>query len=226
MMTENPTSFIRYLRLYTLHSVEQTASDSVYLQARVATLKYMLKGLPKALDTNWQQNAELGIISAQEVLLPRYEQFLADEDGWQSLDLSGETEIWNPYWMIRQAGGFVLPVVKTFIPTPSISSSIMPYQQNRWMQRISRAERWLDLTRKTIEVANLGLQLWQYWRIGREQQRLLQDQRMLLKDSVQANLVGQQAALGQASDPTFVQNYLMDHRDDEVYEFLFDDGKD
>ncbi len=222
-MTENPTSFIRYLRLYTLHSVEQTASNSVYLQARIATLKYVFQHLPKALDTHWQQNTELGIISAQDVLISRFEQLLEDEDGEQSLILNGEAEIWHPYWTMRQARRFVLPAVKSFTPTLSISSSIIPYQQNRWMKRINQAERWLDLTRKTIEVANLGLQLWQQWKIGREQQRLLQDQRMLLKDSVQATLIGQQAALGQASDPKFVQNYLVDHRDDEVYEFLFED---
>lgn len=220
---EYPASFIRYLRLYTLHSIEQSASDSVYLQARVMTLRYVLKGLPQTLDTAWQQDTDLGIISAQEIIFPRFERLLQEQDSWHSLYQDEQTPELKSYWGLRHAGQQALPMTKSLVPTRSISRMIVPHSQNKWMQRVYQAEKWLDIARKTIEVANLGLQLWQNWKIGREQQRLLQAQRLLLNDSVQATLTGQQLALTQATDPNFVQQYLLERGDDDVYDVLFQD---
>jgi len=220
---EYPASFIRYLRLYTLHSVEQSASDSVYLQARIITLRYVLKSLPKTLDTDWQQHTDLGITSAQEIIFSRFERLLAEQDSWQSLHLDEQAPELKSYWGLRQTGQQALPITNALIPTPSLTRSIVPHSPNKWMQRIYQAEKWLDITRKTIEVANLGLQFWQNWKIGREQQRLLQTQRLLLNDSVLATLTAQQLALAQAADPNFVQQYLLDRGDDNVYDVLFED---
>jgi hypothetical protein len=220
---EHSTSFIRYLRLYTLHSLEQSASNSVYLQTRVATLRYVLSNLPKSLDVEWRQDTNLGINAAQDIITPRFEQLLAEEDIWRVLHSDGQASELRSYWGLRQASTHVLPTIQTLSPRPSVIRSITPTSQNKWMQRIYQAERWLDVAYKTIEVANLGLQFWQNWKIGREQQRLLQDQRWLLKDSVQATVTGQQVALGQASDPSFVQHYLLEHGDDDVYDVLFED---
>jgi hypothetical protein len=197
----------------------------VYLQTRVATLRYVLGGLPQFLDADWQQDANLAIIAAQKFIIPRFEQLRTEENIWQMLHSDGQTAEVHSYWGLRQISNHVLPAAKTLSPRPSIVRSIMPSNHhNKWMQRIYRAERWLDVAYKTIEVANLGLQFWQNWKIGREQQRLLQDQRLLLKDSVQATLTGQQLALDQAADPSFVQHYLLERGDDDVYGVLFEDA--
>jgi hypothetical protein len=91
---------------------------------------------------------------------------------------------------------------------------------------LAQVQRGLESLQMAAETASALLTLWQNWQIGREQRKLIELQRQLLHDAIQAQLQGQSRALDQALNPNFVRGYLAAHNDDPGYEALFDDGKD
>ena len=61
-------------------------------------------------------------------------------------------------------------------------------------------------------------------RLARQAQRQLLDmQRRVLQDAIQAQLAGQDRALDRALDPAFVRGYLADHAGDGAVDALFGD---
>ncbi len=60
-----------------------------------------------------------------------------------------------------------------------------------------------------------------HWQIGREQRKLLEAQRLMLHDAIQAQLAGQANALNRAVEPGFVRGYLAEHGDDDAYSAVY-----
>lgn len=197
-------SFIRYVRLYSLHSVEQTATHRRILQARVAILQYTLTHLPGELDSVWKSEPAQGVVQAREFILPRLEGLLDDHSALAHSLV--DVPRWQPYLSLRQNQS--LPAIPQF---PSLSTSI-----NTLSYRLGQAERFLQLTKTALEVANAGLVLWQSWQKFRHEGRLLQD-------AIQATLLGHEGALQHALDPGFIPKYLAARGDDPAYSILFDE---
>ncbi len=198
MLPENQ-SFVRYLRLYTLHAVEQTATHQRILQARVTTVRYVFQPLSRELNQDWQTDASQSVDKARSIIIPRLHNLLDDDTEWQHL--LHETDRWQPYLELRRAGA--MPSI------PQIPAS-------KPVSRLGRAERWLQITKTALEVANTGLVLWQSW-------RRFQDERRLLQDSIRAMLTGGERALDHALEPGFIQGYLAEHGDDPAYDAIFEE---
>jgi hypothetical protein len=84
----------------------------------------------------------------------------------------------------------------------------------------------LEVTHMALQVAHTAMKLWQNWKSGQEQYRLLEAKRLLLQDSLRAALSGQQDALARGIEPGFVAGYLQAHGDDDAYQVLFGDEDD
>lgn len=198
-----PASFIRYLRLYTLHTIEQTSTHQRFLQVRLATYHYIFTHLPSGLDKTWQIEPNQGVHEASQWILPRLETLLNEQSTWEAvLETSPH---WQPYLALRQTQSF--PSVPQFYSLPS--------PQNKLAHRLGQAEQWLRATQTALELVNTGLVLWQNW-------QKLRNERLLLQDAIQANLASQYQALQHSLAPGFVPKYLNAHGDDPVYPFLFD----
>jgi hypothetical protein len=196
-------SFIRYLRLYTLHSVEQSATHRRILQVRIATLHYTLADIPGEFEMLWRNEPAQGVARARQLILPRLETLLNDETAWGKV--MAEPPRWQPYLDLRRQRALPeLPV----LPRLSAAKNALAY-------RLDQAERWLQVTKTALDVANAGLALWQGWQKFRDERRLLQD-------AVRATLLGQNNALDHALERGFVPKYLAARGDDPVYPVLFE----
>lgn len=200
-------SFTRYVRLYTLHTLEQTAPHPRLLQARITTVQYVLQQLPTSLDADWNLDAQQGVALTRALTVERIDELLGNEARWAQL--LADASRWQPYQTLREQSAVPTLPTQRFLPTGT-----------RLSRRIAQAERLLQLTQTAIEVANAGLVLWQSWRRFR-------DERLLLQDSVSALIERQEQALDHALDPGYVQHYLQECGDDPAYDVVFgDEGTD
>lgn len=220
--------FVRYLRLYVLHQVEQhTALTNLgILRTRIATVRYVFADLPQYIDHLWRADSMRGVSSAQETLIPRFENLLTDDGAWAKLGLTGEDyPIWQPYLSLRQsAPGKLLdaiPNTRALVPTPPRLPGKFARPAARFMVNVERAQRLLEITQTALQVADTALHVWNSWKLGQAERRLIDTRRLLLQDSIHATLASQQSALNQSLDPGFVAGYLAAHGNDDAYDVLF-----
>ncbi|MCB9436977.1 MAG: hypothetical protein H6673_08280 [Anaerolineales bacterium] len=202
--------FTRYLRLFTLHAVEQNVGHQRLLRARLVTVRYSLEQMSAQLNIDWQHNPQNSINQARNEIVPRQQLLVNNDDLWHAL--WEEAPRWEPYRELRER--HALP---SLAAPPS--RALTPYPVSTFSRRLDQTERLLQLTRTALEVANAGLILWQTWRHVR-------DERYLLHDALRATIEGQEMALEQASDADFVQHYLQAYGDDPVYPILFSEDSD
>lgn len=202
--------FTRYLRLFTLHAVEQNVGHQRLLRARLVTVRYSLERMSAQLNIDWQHNPQYSIDQARDEIVPRQQLLVDNDDLWH--ELLEEAPRWEPYRELRER--HALPS----LPAPP-SRALAPYPLSPLSRRLDQTERLLQLTRTALEVANAGLILWQTW-------RRIRDERYLLHDALRATIEGQEMALEQANDADFVQHYLQAHGNDPVYPILFSEDSD
>lgn len=202
--------FTRYLRLFTLHTVEQSAGHQRLLRARLVMVRYSLERMSAQLNIDWQHNPQQGIEQARHELVPRLQTLYDNSDLWH--ELLEDAPRWEPYQALRER--HALPS----LPTPP-TRALTLYPTSTFSRRLDQTERLLQLTKTALEVANAGLILWQTW-------RRMRDDRYLLNDALRATIEGQELALEQGSDAEFVQRYLQAHGDDPVYPILFSEDTD
>lgn len=202
--------FTRYLRLFTLHTVEHNVGHQRLLRARLVTVRYSLERMSAQLDIDWQHNPQHSIDQARAEIVPRQQLLVDNDDLWH--ELLDTAPRWEPYRELRER--HALPS----LPAPP-NRTLTPYPLSPLSRRLDQTERLLQLTRTALEVANAGLILWQTW-------RRIRDERFLLHDALRATIEGQEMALEQATDADFVQHYLHAHGDDPMYPILFSEDSD
>ncbi|MBI5930123.1 MAG: hypothetical protein HY862_12500 [Chloroflexi bacterium] len=221
--------FVRYLRLYVLHQVEHTTFTNLsILRTRIATVRYIFNDLPNRLDQQWQADSISGVSLAQETLIPRFENLLADDQAWARLGLTGgDYPAWQPYLSLRQTapGKFIdaLPSPRALVPNPPSLPAPLARPMAHLMVNVERAQRLLEVTQTALQVADTALRVWNNWKLGQAERKLLEARYVLLQDSIHATLSGQQTALNQSLEPGFVTGYLAAHGDDDAYDVLFGD---
>lgn len=220
--------FVRYLRLYVLHQVEQyTLTNNLsLLRTRIATVRYVFTDLPQHIDQQWQADSISGVSLAQEMLIPRFENLLADDQAWNKLGLmGGDNPVWQPYLSLRQTapGRLIeaIPTSRSLVPSPPPLPAKLARPAARLMLNVERAQRLLEVTQTALQVADTALRVWNNWKLGQAERKLLDMRRLLLQDSIHATLAGQQTALNQSLEPGFVAGYLAAHGDDDAYDVLF-----
>jgi len=214
----DPTPFGRYVRLYTLHQIEQP-SDLFLLRVRIETLHYSFAPLSRLpVDDAYAGDPRAGTELVRRAVLPRLQTLLTAPDPFHELRLGTEEEsLWQRY-----AAGRGLPTTPVRIPVihaPSPARRLPAH--SRTSEWLALAQRALEMIQTAAETASTLAALWQNWQIGQERRRLLEAQRHLLHDAIQAQLEGQGRALDQALDRDFVRGYLADHAGDPAYEALF-----
>ncbi|MCQ3931674.1 MAG: hypothetical protein DPW16_14550 [Chloroflexi bacterium] len=222
--------FVRYLRLYVLHQVEQytLTSNLSILRTRIATVRYVFTDLPNQIDQQWQADSISGVSLTQEMLIPRFENLLADDQAWSKLGLmGGDNPVWQPYLSLRQTapGRLIeaIPTSRSLVPNPPPLPAKLARPAARLMVNVERAQRLLEVTQTALQVADTALRVWNNWKLGQAERKLLDMRRLLLQDSIHAALAGQQTALNQSLEPGFVAGYLAAHGDDDAYDVLFGD---
>jgi hypothetical protein len=229
----NPTEgrvFIRYLRLYVLHQVEHHTSvtNLSILRTRIATVRYVFNDLPSQIENQWQADSVSGVSLVQETVIPRFQNLIEDDGAWDILGLAGrDNPVWQPYLNLRQTtpGKFLnaIPSTRSLVPYQTPLPTKLARPTARFMHSLDRAQRLLEVTQTALQVADTALRLWQNWKVGQAEHKLLEIRRLLLQDSIHAALSGQQSALNQSLEPGFVAGYLEAHGDDDAYDVLFGD---
>lgn len=219
------TSFQRYVRLYTLHHVERLP-DLVLVRIRIETLRYSfapLGGLP--LDAAYADDPREGVAMVRAVVLPRLEMLLDAPDPFRQLGLLNEQDArWRQYATARHLPAD--PVrVPPVVPPPSVPLRASLPARSQTAERIARAQQVLELMQTAANTASTLFAVWQNWQIGRERRALLQAERTLLHNAIQAQIAGQDSALKGALNPDFVRGYLADHGADEADAIVFGDEK-
>ncbi len=225
-MRQEILPFTRYVRLYTLHQIEG-AGDLLLLRIRIETLRYSFAPLLSVpvgeLDAIYTHDPRAGAELVQRSVLPRLQTLLDVQDPFRELG-TGQAALWQRY--AAERGLSAQPQrVPTIQPARTSLAPRLP-ARSRASERLAQVQRGLESLQMAAETASALLTLWQNWQIGREQRKLMELQRRLLHDAIQAQLQGQGRALDQAINPNFVRGYLSAHADDPGYEALFDDGKD
>ena len=208
--------FSQYVRLYTLHWVERPP-DALSVYIRVQVLHYSfapLAGLP--VDAAYADDPRAGVQIVQHSVLPRLHTLL---DSPEPLLLEGRESLWRRYAAQRGLPADTVPVPTIHAPknVPRLPARSLT------ADRIARIQRGLELLQTAVETASTLAALWQNWQIGREQRHLLETQRLLLHDAIQAQLEGQTRALDHAQDRDFVRGYLAEHAGDAAYRAVFGD---
>jgi hypothetical protein len=203
--------FSHYVRLYTLHWVERPP-DALGLYVRIQVLHYSfapLAGLP--VDAAYADDAHAGVSIVQQSVLPRLQTLL---DSPEPLLLEGGESLWRRYAAQRGLPADTVPIPTIHAPqrVPRLPA------RSQTADRIARIQRGMELFQTVVETASTLAALWQNWQIGREQRRLLETQRLLLHDAIQAQLEGQGRALDHALDRDFVRGYLAEHAGDAVFD--------
>ena len=230
MSSQSPLlPFVRYVRLYTLHQIE-TPTDLIVRRVRIEMLHYsfgLLADLNPAYPCSVPHINEIyvgdpreGAQMVRERVLPRLNQLLDARDPFAELNLIGDRDaLWQRYTAERglpaqpvAVPGIKLPTARRMLPARSKTS-----------ERLAAIQRGLETLHTAAQTANTFLSLWQNWRIGRAQHQLLDTQRDLLQNAIQAQLAGQDQALDRALDQDFVRGYLADHADDPAVDVIFSD---
>ena len=208
--------FARYVRLYTLHAVEQS-SDLLLLRVRIATLRYSLVPLAQLpLDASYAEAPQKGAALVREAVLPRLHALLDARQPFETLELEEGGRLWQRY--AAQRG---LPSAPVRVPAVQPPRRISPPSQ-RTAARLAQLERALGVVQTAAETAATLASLWQNWQIARGRRDLLDLQRLLLQNAIHAQLAGQSAALDHAHDPEFVRGYLAQNAGDAAYDAIFD----
>ncbi len=208
----------RYTRLYTLHQIE-TPADLLVLRIRIETLHYSFA--PLALlpaDALYQDDPRAGAELIRQAVLPRLQTLLDTRDPFPMLG-DGQAAIWPRYAAERGLPAQPQPIPVIYAPSPIRR---LP-ARSQTSERLAQVQRALETVQTAVETASTLAALWQNWQIGRAQRHLLDTQRRLLQDAIQAQLAGQDRALDHALDPAFVRGYLADHAGDTAVEALFGD---
>ncbi len=214
----------RYVRLYTLHQLERPAAarditQVIALRVRIETLCYSvapLAGLP--LDAVYAHDPREGAQVVREAVLPRLQTLLDARDPWDELRLlPGRDALWRQYAAARglPAGPVRAPAIHAPVARPVLPA------RSRWGERFARAQHALELLQTAAETASALAALWQNWQLGREQQRLLAAQRLMLQDAIQAQIAAQDHTLSGGEDRDFVRGYLAERGRDPAYDAVF-----
>lgn len=204
---------VPYLRLHGLHLIEQKVTTEVVLRVRVAATRYVTARLPEDLNTVWLQNPSEAVDAAREFIMPALKQLEDPDEAWQRLRLTGTDPVWDAFRNQRQL----------VTPRPPVISPGRVIRHMPITNRFDNLNRLVNFVHGSILVADAALQLWQNWRVGQENFRVVEARRMLLEDAVRATKAGQDYALQQALDPGNVQRYLAAGGDDPAYDILFGD---
>jgi len=215
---DEPTPFGRYVRLYTLHQIEQPF-DLFLLRIRIETLHYSFAPLVQLpVDAAYAKDPRAGSDLVRRAVLPRLQTLLDTSDPWRDLRLdSGQETLWQRY--AAERGLPASPVRIPVIHAPSAARRLPA--RSRTSERLAVAQRALEVVQTAAETASALAALWQNWQIGLERRKLLEAQRHLLHNAIQAQLEGQGRALDRALDRDFVHGYLADHAGDQAYDAVF-----
>jgi hypothetical protein len=212
------TPFGRYVCLYTLHQIEQS-SDLLLLRIRIETLHYSFAPLARLpIDAAYAGDSGAGTDLVRRAVLPRLRTLVDTADPFRELRLGAEQEaLWQRYATGRglPASPVRIPVIHA--PTPARR---LP-AHSRTSERLALAQRALEVLQTAAETTSALATLWQNWQIGQERRKLLEAQRHLLHNAIQAQLEGQERALDHALDRDFVRGYLADHAGDQAYHAVF-----
>lgn len=206
----NAVSFGHYVRLYTLHRLERPP-EILLLRMRIAVLRYSFAPLNvPEVDEAYASDPRDAARLVRETVLPRLSALLDSHDPFHGLDLIGEQDrAWRQYAALRgmPADPAPVPAIRPFRPARIPARSAIT-------ARLAQAQRALELIQTAAETAAALAALWQNWQIGRERRRLLETQRLVLQDSIQAQLAAQDDALQRGRDRGFVRGYLAAHAGD------------
>jgi hypothetical protein len=212
------TPFSRYVRLYTLHQIEQP-SDLLLLRVRIETLHYSFAPLARLpIDAAYAGDPGAGTDLVRRAVLPRLRTLVDTADPFREMRLGAEQEaLWQRY-----AAGRGLPARPVRVPVihaPAPARRLPAH--SRTSERLALAQRALEVVQTAAETASALSALWQNWQIGQERRKLLEAQRHLLHNAIQAQLEGQERALDHALDRDFVRGYLADLAGDRAYHAVF-----
>jgi hypothetical protein len=221
-MRQETVPFVRYVRLYTLHQIEGV-SDHL-LRIRIETLRYSFAPLLSApgdeADAIYVHDPRAGAERVQQTVLPRLQTLLDLRDPFRELG-EGQGGLWPRYAAERG-----LPAGPQRVPTiqPPLSSAVphLP-ARSKTSERLATLQHGLETVQMVAETASALMTLWQNWQLGKEQRRLIETQRLLLHNAIQAQLQGQSRAIDQALNPNFVRGYLSEHAGDAAYGALFNE---
>jgi len=218
------TSFRRYVRLYTLHRVEHL-SDLLLVRIRIETLRYSFAPLSSMpLDAAYADDPREGVAMVRGVVLPRLESLLDAPEPFRQLGLLDDQDTrWRQYAAARNLPADPVRVPMVVPPSVPLKPSLPAHSKTS--ERIARAQQILELMQTAANTASTLVAIWQNWQIGREQRKMLQDERTLLHNAIRAQLAGQGSALEGALNPDFVRGYLADHGSDQADEIIFGNGQ-
>lgn len=228
-MNITPTPFRRYVSLYTLHQVEGPG-DLFVLRIRIETLRYSFAPLvrpaldaPHEVDWVYREDPRAGVELVQRAVLPRLQALLDARDPFEALGLSeGQDAAWQRY-----AAGRGLPAEPVRVPVihAPVPARRLP-ARSKTSERLAQAHHALQLIQTAAETASTLAALWQNWQIRQGRRQLIDDQRALLHNTIQAQLAGQDQAFDHALNLDFVRGYLSAHGDDPGYEAVFEADED
>jgi hypothetical protein len=225
MLHQEIVPFGRYVRLYTLHQIEGPV-DLILLRIRIETLHYSFAPLVtgsappgREIDTAYAEDPRAGAELVRQAVLPRLQTLLDTRDPFRELG-EGQEARWPRYAAARG-----LPAQPPRVPVIHAPTSIprLP-ARSQTSERLAQIQRTLETVQTAVETASTLAALWQNWQIGRERRKLFETQRHLLHNAIQAQLDGQNRALGHALSRDFVRGYLADHAGETVYDALFGDS--
>lgn len=229
----NTLPFRRYVSLYTLHRIERHYSDRDYagppgdllvLRVRIDTLRYSLEPLllpdvTREIDAAYRVDPRAGIDRVRQVVLPRLDALLNAPDPFEALagSLDWREALWQRYAAERglPAEPVAVPAISAPIPVHRLPDG------SATSRRLAQAQRWLQTVQMAAETTSTLAALWQNWRIRQGQRALLDAQRDLLHNTIQAQLAGQDSAFTHALDQNFVRGYLADHAGDAGHDAVF-----
>jgi hypothetical protein len=211
----NSLSFDHYIRLYTLHQIEQP--PDMLLTMRIAVLRYSFVLLDRpAVDAAYASDPREGALIVRQSVLPRLLTLLDSRDPFRELEqIGGQDAAWRQYAALRGVPADPVPV-----------PAIRPMQAARiparsaTAARLAQAQRALELIQTAAETTATLAALWQNWQIGRERRKLVETQRLLLQDSIQSQLAVQDDALQRGLDRGYVRGYLAAHAGDPAAALL------
>lgn len=205
----NNLSFVHYVRLYTLHQVEQP--PDALLWVRIAVLRYSFVPLDRpVVDAAYASDPREGALIVRQSVLPRLFTLLDSQDPLRDLDLiGGQAAAWRQYAALRGVPADPVPVPAIHPPRAARIPA-----RSATAARLAQAQRALELIQTAAETTATLAALWQNWQIGRERRKLLETQRLLLQDSIRTQLAMQDDALQRGLDRGYVRGYLAAHAGD------------
>jgi hypothetical protein len=151
------------------------------------------------------------------VVLPRLQTLLDTNEPLRVLNAGGAQDaLWRRYAAERG-----LPAEPVRIPIHSPAPVYRLPARSQTAERLARVQQALELVQTAVDTASTLAAAYQHWQIGREQRKLLEAQRFMLHDTIQAQISGQERALDRGLDRAYVRGYLADHAGDAVVDVLF-----